>query len=453
MMSLSARLIRTLTIMLVLVFLGQWVLLSVAIRKVSQEQMLVHLEHDSDALLVALSVDEAQRLRLDEQVVEPVYQEPHSGHYYLVRAAGGEAHASPSLGDFPIDARPIASAGRTDYRTDGPRGQSLLVLARTEAVAGRAVSVYVAEDMSGTNREIWRLSLMSLAVFLPMLAAAMWLQRVAVRRALLPLVSVRDQLREVGAGKHARITGAVPAEIKPLVDELNRLLVLLQRRLTQSRTALGNLAHALKTPLAVLARSAEDPAMPAQWQAVVSTQAGAIGERVERELRRARLAGTSGVGAGAYFNPAAELPVLTRVLGGIYRDKALGFQLSAPDALLPFDREDMLELIGNLADNACKWARSQVAVSVAGPETDADGGLRLTVADDGPGCAPEHLDKILDHGVRLDEAMPGHGLGLSITRDIVDAYGGRMAIDRDPTLGGLRIEIVLPMPVAGGDSD
>ncbi len=449
MKTLRGRLTKTLTLMLVLIFVAQWILLSVAIRKVSQGQMLTHMDHDGSALLETLDFDSGPRPRLDARGIEPIYLKLQSGHYYLVQIDGEDAFRSPSLGDFALATEADNAGQKWHYHTAGPANQPLLVLARHEMLKNHRVTLFVGEDLSETNQEIGELSLASLVVFVPLLLAALLLQGVVVRRALQPLAGVRDQLREVGAGKHAQIVGEVPQEIKPLVDELNRLLVLMQRRLNQSRTAIGNLAHALKTPLAVLFRSADEPGVPPAVRQDLRTQTGAIRERIERELRRARLAGASAFGAGAYFNPAEELPVLIRVLDGVYREKQIDFRLAVPNALLPFDREDLLELLGNLADNACKWAAARVAITM--DDSPAASGLKITVADDGPGCADEEMQQILQRGVRLDESKSGHGLGLAITGDIVDFYGGRMDMDRDPHLGGLRVRIELPRPVQADD--
>lgn len=444
MKTLRGRLNRRLTLMLVLIFVAQWVMLSVAIRKVTEDQMVRHLGHDSGALLATLKFDGAGQAQLDTHGLEPIYQQKHSGHYYAVLVDGGQVLGSGSLDGFALAMVAKEPGQKADYHTTGPVRQPLVVLARGEMLEGHRVTLMVAEDLSEMNREIWQLSLASLAVMVPLLVAALVLQGLSVRRALQPLSGVGEQLREVGAGKHTQIEGEVLQEIKPLVDELNRLLVLMQRRLNQSRTALGNLAHALKTPLAVLFQIADEPALPRPLQQGLRMQTDAIRERIERELRRARLAGTSGLGAGAYFNPAEELPVLIQVLGGVHREKQINFRLSVPSALLPFDREDMLELLGNLADNACKWAAARVAITI--DDSAGAAGLQITVADDGPGCTEEEVQKILHRGVRLDESISGHGLGLTIVSDIVDFYDGRMDIDRDPGLGGLRVHISLPLP-------
>jgi signal transduction histidine kinase len=309
------------------------------------------------------------------------------------------------------------------------------------------VTVLVAEDMSPARQEIWETGLLSLAVFLPLLALALLLQGLAVTRALAPLRRVREELAEVGAGQLARIQGPVPREVRPLVDEVNRLLVLLEQRVRQSRTAIGNLAHALKTPLAVLLQAGEAPGVPDALRESVRTQAGAIHERVDRELRRARLAGPGGHGAGAQFNPGVELPVLVRMLTSVHRDKALAFDVQVPDRRLPFDREDMLELLGNLADNACKWAQKRVRIEMAERAVRGERPvLEIRVGDDGPGWSEDALARLPARGVRLDEGRSGHGLGLTIVRDIAELLGGSLAFTRSQALGGLEVRVDLPFP-------
>ena len=171
-----------------------------------------------------------------------------------------------------------------------------------------------------------------------------------------------------------------------------------------------------------------------------------IHERVERELRRARLAGPGGQGAGARFNPGVELPTLVRMLKSVHHDRSLAFDVQGPERITPFDREDMLELLGNLADNACKWARAQVRIRVSEQGEPGDPvRLDILVADDGPGCPDESLANLVQRGIRLDESRSGHGLGLTIVRDIVDLHGGRLVFGRSPQLGGLEVRVELPV--------
>ena len=262
MTSLRTQLLRTLALMLVLVFVTQGFVLYGALAHLSESQTLMHLAHDGDTVLAVLEPDGQGGLRLDEQRVESVYRLPNSGQYFLVRVGGTGHIASTSLGGFALELREPGPGHTLDYDAEGPNGSRLKVLARSAEVHGHPVTVLVAEDMSPAHREIWETGLLSLAVFVPLLALALGLQNMAVNRALAPLRRVRAELAELGAGRHTRIEGAVPREIEPLVQEINRLLVLLDHRGRQSRTAIGNLAHALKTPLAGLLQAGEAPFFP-----------------------------------------------------------------------------------------------------------------------------------------------------------------------------------------------
>ncbi|MEZ5479394.1 MAG: ATP-binding protein [Thiolinea sp.] len=224
-------------------------------------------------------------------------------------------------------------------------------------------------------------------------------------------------------------------EIHPLIREFNHILALMQERLERSRHSLGNLAHALKGPLNLLRQSLEQET-DTEGIRLARQQAEQVYQLMERELKRARLAGSSNT--HQRFDPQQELPALLDVLNRIH-GKAAGFvrlELAA-DTGVQGDREDMLELLGNLLDNAYKWADSRVLCQVrrvAGP-------LQIVISDDGPGCNTAQLEQMTGRGIRLDESRAGHGLGLSICKDIVRLYGGRMVFGRCPVLGGLRVEV------------
>ena len=216
----------------------------------------------------------------------------------------------------------------------------------------------------------------------------------------------------------------VPAEIRPLVREINHLMELTRQRLQRSRTATGNLAHALKTPLSALARLRDDPAMERapQVRSQVERHVDAMARLIDKELKRARLAG--GALPGARFAPAQELPDLVDALRRLYDGRGLVIETELAGAgEFPGDREDMLELFGNLLDNACKWARSRVRLRVLDTP-----GLAFTVEDDGPGVADQALAGLTERGRRLDESAEGHGLGLSIVRRIIEKLGGAVGV-------------------------
>ncbi len=195
----------------------------------------------------------------------------------------------------------------------------------------------------------------------------------------------------------------------------------------------------MKTPLTLLNQLADDERLQAhpELHRAVRTQLDALQRITERELKRARLAGAGR--SGEHVALVAELDALVDTLRRIYRDKGLEFVVQVTEgAQFPGDREDLLELLGNLLDNACKWARHQVRVTV-----DSGTELLLRIEDDGPGCAPQTLEHLVQRGVRDDERTAGHGLGLSIVQEIVGQYGGRLSFGRSETLGGFSVEVVV----------
>jgi signal transduction histidine kinase len=242
-------------------------------------------------------------------------------------------------------------------------------------------------------------------------------------------------MERLATGQATRIGNPGPAEIAPLIAQLNRLLESVGNRSRRSREALGNLAHALKTKLALVKQLAP----PGSGDPAVAQALEDMRGIVDRELKRARLAGEAL--PGQRVNLRDELTLLSQTLGVLYADKHPAIEWDVPpDAGFAGDREDLLELLGNLLDNACKWCRSKVRFQAI----PRDGGLLLHVEDDGPGCEPGQLDALARRGFRADETVPGSGLGLAIVRDIVDSYGGRVAFSQSPRLGGLRVDIRLP---------
>ncbi len=231
----------------------------------------------------------------------------------------------------------------------------------------------------------------------------------------------------------------MPRELEPLVGQINHLLRHTEETLKRSRHGLGNLGHALKTPLAVLLSLLgrdELRAHPA-LRATLREQLQQIEQRLQRELGRARLAGEAL--PGAHFDCGGELPALCATLRQIHPHVDIDWQ-APPGLRLPWDREDLLEALGNLLDNACKWADSAVRVS-AGEDGE---GYWLCVEDDGPGIDPAQREAVIARGSRLDEQVAGHGLGLGIVRDIAQACGGTLSLEDSGELGGLCARLHLP---------
>lgn len=400
-----------------------------------QRYLEAGLRNDSESLLVAL-VRGPQGLQLDERRLSPAYQRPFSGHYFRIDFA--DVHwRSRSLWDQELPK--LAQTGLHNNLQLGPEGQQLLVLRSEYRRLGQSISISVAQDYTPVRESFQRMRQIGLGLGLAGLLLILVLQRLTVRRALRPLEQAREQIAQLQRGQRSQLDEQVPLELEPLVAQINHLLAHTEDSLKRSRNALGNLGHALKTPLAVLLSLAANPKLDAypELRKILHEQLDQVQQRFNRELNRARLAGDAL--PGALFDCDAELPGLLATLQMIHGEHLdLSFQ-AAPGLQLPWDREDLLELLGNLLDNACKWADAEVALSV----WQTPQGYGLAVDDDGPGIPEEQRSQVFSRGARLDEQTDGHGLGLGIVRDIVASWGGELRLLQSPQ-GGLRVLIELP---------
>jgi signal transduction histidine kinase len=439
--SLEGRLHLGLGLSLIALVLCVWWLGHTALHRVAESFVLSRLQHDAEALLGAMHIKGNGTLGIGKRRLTPVYNQPYSGHYYAMQVENGPVLVSRSLWDRTLELPEIPVGATRKWRIDGPVGQRLLVWGGAYRRDGHNFSLFVAEDVKPLEQELTEFEWLLAAVAGLGIVVMAVIQRTIVHRGFRQLRPVYRDIERLERGEALGLTEAVPSEVKPLVRKLNRLLDLYRHRLERSRNAAGNLAHALKTPLNLLMQRLKhgDPPVDPAVQATLREQITRIRQLMERELKRARLSGAAAV--GLQFNPADELPVMIQLLEQMYPDKQLEITLGIDaDQRLMADREDMLEMLGNLLDNACKWARQRVHCRVSG----VNGGTRFTIEDDGPGCSDEELERITARGVRLDESVSGHGLGLSITKDIVDIYQGHVAFDRSPDLGGLRATVRLP---------
>jgi signal transduction histidine kinase len=396
------------------------------------------LRKESENLLVAL-VRGPSGLQLDERRISAAYQRPFSGYYFRIDFDKG-TWRSRSLWD--LDMPKPAAPGLSDSHELGPEGQQLLALRADYRRLGQDISISVAQDYSPVREGFRRLQQIGLGMGLVALILVLVLQRITVTRSLRPLERARQQIAQLQQGQRSQLDAQVPSELAPLVGQINHLLSHTEDSLRRSRNALGNLGHALKTPLAVLLSLASSERLNGlpEVRAQMREQLEQIQQRLARELNRARLAGDAL--PGAQFDCDTELAGLLATLGMIHGEGLLLERDVPPGLLLPWDREDFLELLGNLLDNACKWADSEVRLGIA-PTTE---GYQVWVDDDGPGIPESQRLQVLERGSRLDEQVDGHGLGLGIVRDIVDAWGGSLALLQSP-LGGLRVSIDLPRKV------
>ena len=437
-MSIERRLLLGMALSVLAVFAVLLGGASLAVRELTDAYVYARLGHDAEALLASLRPmpGGGGMMRMHERHLSPVYTQPLSGHYFVVLGLGAEPLRSRSLWDETLTVEPLPPGMASKEHRQGPGGQELLLYRAGFHKLNRDITVAVAEDVSPLARQIRHYQLASAGAFLLVLLLLLYVQRRVVRAAMAQLEPLRADVQAVATGARQDLREAVPSEVRPLVREFNRLLALLEQRLQRSRNAMGNLAHALKTPLSLLVGELERAGPPGRGPALV--QANRIRQLVDRELRRARIAGAAA--AGHQFDPQDDVPALLESLRRLHHGRELDLQSAAlPPGLLPVDREDMLELLGNLLDNACKWAAGRVRLTL-----ERSGAvIVVTVDDDGPGVPPAELPRLTGRGTRIDEATEGHGLGLAIVGDIVKVYGGHLEFGAAPELGGLRVRAQL----------
>ncbi len=440
MKSLQARLSLGLLVGLIVIFVVQWYIAHRALEYLLIRYATLHLEEDAENLLAALRLDNGTDIQPDAARIDSRYQRPFSGNYFLVKI-GDDTIQSRSLWDFTIDVPPTAVGESIDSEVDGPSGQHLLMVARGFRKFDRGIVVVVAEDIRPLRADVETFQWQFAVVATVMLIVVIVLHMFWVRRGLSPLKSIQRELHLLESGELKKLTVELaPSEVQPLVRQVNRLLEAMLSRMERSRRALGNLAHALKTPLTALTQHIDGPELQQhpETQAELRRYAEAVRELIERELKRARMAGDAM--PMQRYDLRAEIDSLLQTLRMVHREKNLAINAQIPETTsCPVDREDLFELLGNLLDNACKWARTRVRLVI-----DSNKGWEFKVEDDGPGVSAEHFDRIAQRGIRIDETTKGHGLGLSIVQDLVDSYHGTIKFDISPELGGLRVAIQFP---------
>jgi signal transduction histidine kinase len=324
------------------------------------------------------------------------------------------------------------------YDTTGPLEQKLRVAVREAMITGygKPIVFMVAQDRHHIDDDVRRFAVITGAALLVLGIGLVVAVVIQVRVGLSPLFDMGREIAEVRVAKRSRLSDTYPAEIAPLAQELNALLDHNQEVVERQRTHVGNLAHALKTPISVMLAEAERH--PGPLGEVVERQAAAMQGHVEHHLRRARAAARS-TASGERTPVADVLDELARMLERVHPDGEIEWDADDELAFLG-ERQDLQEMAGNLMENACKWRRRRVRVTA---EPVGANRLRLVVEDDGPGIPAEERAAALLRGQRMDETTPGSGLGLSIVSELAVAYGGSLTLD-ESRLGGLRIELDLP---------
>lgn len=417
-----------------------WLLLT-AFDGIAERAFRRNLSAQLDQLESLILTGALERDATQTRLANPRYLQMGSGYYWQVEMPDGRVVRSPSMGGEVLPHRDLM-LGEESYQARAPEGFLILVLVRavTPQTGGAVFRVYAAEAVVRLTRDKleFRKSLFSALIglggALALAAAAM------TGMALRPLVGLRAAFGDYREGITDRIEGKYPSDIEPLVEDLNDLLERNAKIIGAARRQAADLAHALKTPAAIIRNEIDASGRP---QPEIRDALNRIDALMVRYTARARLAGANAPGASAEVGPL--LGGLTRVMERVHADKFIDLDLDVPSGLRArAEGEDLEELAGNLIDNAFKWAKGAVRVTATRIGGRVDGAVEIVVEDDGPGIPAEHRATALREGGRLDEAVPGTGLGLAICSDIVEAYDGTLSLE-DSELGGLLARVRLPI--------
>lgn len=423
-----------------------------------QRQFADGLATQLDQVIARLEFDAHGRPALDPQTLsDPRWTRPYSGLYWQVDALGSPSQPavmrSRSLWDsqLALEDDALADGAVHQHALDGPGGSRVLAVERTVRRASAADArwrVVVAADLRQTEAAVDRFNgvlLVALLVLLVLLGLAALVQ---VRLGLAPMDSLRQALGRLREGREQRIAGRFPQEVQPLIDDFNTVLDRNAEVVARARVQAGNLAHAIKTPLAAMAQEADRIATRngdgRALADLVREQVAMARRQVDWHLARARVAAAQGLpGAVVPLEPVVE--GLLRLMGRVHADRQLELAWVPAAEPLRFagEMQDLQEMLGNLLDNACKWARHRVQVSVRRVAPGGAQGMVLVIEDDGPGIDADRRAQVLARGARLDESVPGSGLGLAIVQELAVLYGGSMTLGT-AELGGLRVALRLP---------
>lgn len=433
--SLQKKLASGLLIRLISAFIFIWILVNSSVSYLTYDYVYTRLAHDTETILAAVIK------KNDTQIIKvgSVYQQPFSGHYFEVVQDNNRLR-SRSLWDQNLTYPKRFSSLENRFEGIGPMKQPLLLLASKFTHDGQAILIVVAEDISSVEKAMSSFNKKFTVVVTAIMFIVIFLQIKSLRKGLRPLVKLQQDLISLESGIITSLKTNVPDELSPLVTEINHLHKTLAIRISRHRNALADLAHALKKPLTVLQQLSKDEKLSnlPDIQEILIRQVNSTQQLTQRILNKARLAGSAQ--PGNVFNFDGDLNELTDTLNIMYRDKNIHLTIEISQGLnYLFDREDMLELLGNVLDNAYKWAESTISIKIS-----QNTRIKIVIEDDGAGIPLDKINTITERGVRLDESIDGHGIGLGIVNDIIEHYKGSIIYGTSEELGGLQVIIELP---------
>ena len=454
--SLASRLIAAAAVWTILGFVVGGLILSGVFRAAVQDEFDERLAADLGSMIAAAALTPSGQVTLQGRFNDPRFERIYSGSYWeIVPDISGrldlqKARISRSLFDRTIEPSEMpAHRHKADAilygNSIGPYGRAVRIAEQRVIFPGetikeppRAFVFVVSGDLGDLEGDITQFNRMMFEAFALLAAGLIGAVFIQVRVGLKPLRRLSVALARIRDGKARRLEGRFPAELMPLAEEMNGLIEHSAEVVGRARTHASNLAHALKTPLSVL--TSEAAANPGQLADAMMRQVEVMRRHIDHHLMRARAAGAQAV-LGVSTPVAPVLDDLSRVLRRIHGDRGIQIAVTCPaDLGFRGERQDLEEMAGNLMDNACKWARSEVRVRAV---MQGSGKLVIAIGDDGPGLTEEERMRVGERGERLDESVPGSGLGLAIVRDISRLYGGSVELATS-TLGGLEARLNLP---------
>lgn len=439
--SLGVRLILLACLSISVALIATTFILNALFHDFFEERIFSELDRDLIQLTANLSIGQDGAISV-EPLANPRFEVPFSGLYWQASEAGARAVTSRSLwgGSYKFPSDSIAGQ-RDRLEIDSEQGIPLLIIGWTiligEGDEQRAITLSVATTESEVDEATARFRsafILWLALMFLGLIIASWVQ---VRLGLVPLETLRKKVEQVRSGSENKLEGPFPSEVQPLATEVNELLALHETSLTDARERASDLAHGLKTPLTVMQTIARDlrKVNQAEQADEIDMQVASMHHYIERELARVR----TQIPRNAMTQVAPVVDKMVSTIRRFPREAPLEWHVDISDDIYsPFDEHDLSELLGNVLDNARKWAKSQVRIH---SKTDRDGRASITIEDDGPGVPDDMLPTILARGERLDPNVQGTGLGLAICADMAESYGADFTLAKSP-LGGLSVTIM-----------
>jgi signal transduction histidine kinase len=435
---------------LILALVGTAFLLTDLYSRALDSNLISQLRFNVDTI-VSATLDSRDPNFADIVVPDSRFNRASTGWYWVIRDDQGQilSTSGSAVGmlmpviDGAFDADNYRSAILVDEA-----GNRLRAIERATTSNGRPLHILVTGNLDDILRSTGDFRGQTLIVLGAVGVALAIMSGIVARLALRPIGKLGTAIEKVREGEAETITGSYPREIAPLAEEVNELLRSNTQIIERARNAVGNLAHGLKTPLAVM-RNEASAAKDNPLAKVVTSESDKMTQLVTTYLDRARIAARTGV-VGKKADATTTMLRLVRVMEKLNKNVTIAFK--RPDASLPWfrgDEGDLEEMAGNLLDNACKWSGGVVAVTMFAERTPSQQFLLIRIEDDGPGLTEDEATKVLRRGVRLDEKTPGSGLGLDIVKELVDVYGGSLQLRRS-VLGGLLAELKLPAAKVGG---